>query len=180
MSWMAIKENGRVKFSIRHGSPVPKDKAQEIGEYIDELGKSTEITPLALVKDAQCESSKLHEFFEWDDRKAAYAHRLQQARKIINHFEIEVVDLREEKETTVKAWVSVYPSPQQEDDQNGEDQNRAYVDIVRAMNAPDLRQQVLDTALSRIKRWRREYKMYSEFKPVFAGIDDVEKALGKN
>ena len=41
------------------------------------------ITPQAVLSDAKDPASPLHEHFEWDDSKAAHAHRINQARELI-------------------------------------------------------------------------------------------------
>lgn len=41
------------------------------------------VTPDAVVADARNQKSPLHSYFEWDDTKAAHAHRLTQARALI-------------------------------------------------------------------------------------------------
>lgn len=49
------------------------------------------LTPDAVVKDAKNRNSPLHEHFEWDDTKAAYQYRLDQARELIRKVRVEVV-----------------------------------------------------------------------------------------
>jgi hypothetical protein len=49
------------------------------------------ITPELLVKEAKRSKSPLHPIFEWDDTKAAYNYRLQQARVLLNNIQITVI-----------------------------------------------------------------------------------------
>lgn len=46
------------------------------------------VTPERLVLAATAVTSPIHEIFEWDDDKAAYAHRLWQARQLIRRVRI--------------------------------------------------------------------------------------------
>lgn len=48
-----------------------------------EIAGGGRLTPDAVVEDARDPQSPLHDLFEWDDAKAAYQHRLDQARAII-------------------------------------------------------------------------------------------------
>ena len=75
MMLLPLEENGRCIYRLKPGSPIPVNKAQEIGEYIAAL--SDEITPLALVEDAERAESPLHPFFEWDNTRAGYRWRVQ-------------------------------------------------------------------------------------------------------
>lgn len=52
--------------------------------------KTGRLTPDAVVAHAKDEDSPLHECFEWDDSKAAHAHRLDQARSLITSVKVEV------------------------------------------------------------------------------------------
>jgi hypothetical protein len=55
------------------------------------------LTASAVVEEARDEESPLHESFEWDDSKAAEAHRLFQARDLIRRVEFIVIAGREER-----------------------------------------------------------------------------------
>ncbi len=46
------------------------------------------LTPDAMVEDARSKRSALHPFFEWDDKKAAHAHRIEQARDLISRWRV--------------------------------------------------------------------------------------------
>ena len=57
------------------------------GKYAEALAaittESGELTPGAVVVEAQDPDSDLHDFFEWDDTKAGHKYRLVQARQLI-------------------------------------------------------------------------------------------------
>lgn len=64
-------------------------------QVLRRLTRTGDLSPEHVVEEARSGDSPLHEFFEWDDTKAAHAHRLQQARTLIRSVKIEVtVDAR--------------------------------------------------------------------------------------
>ena len=59
-----------------------KDAIRERLAKLEKSGKGR-LTPDAVLEDAANKTSPLHDQFEWDDTKAAQAHRLVQARRLI-------------------------------------------------------------------------------------------------
>lgn len=49
------------------------------------------LTPNLIIEVAKNPGSILHEFFEWDDKKAGHSHRLQQARNLITSVKVTIV-----------------------------------------------------------------------------------------
>lgn len=72
--------------------------AQAVGERLAEIAEAAEgaLHPRDVVADARRDTSPLHPLFEWDDRKAAVAHRLTQAREVIASIVVHVVGEGEE------------------------------------------------------------------------------------
>lgn len=68
-------------------------EAQVVGERLAAIAADAEGTlrPQDVVADARSAQSPLHPLFEWDDRKAATAHRLHQAKSIIKAIVVEFV-----------------------------------------------------------------------------------------
>lgn len=155
-------------YTVKAGSIIPSSQAQEIGEYIQSLGY---FTPESVVKDARREESPLHPFFEWDDQKAGEQWRLQQARLIVNHFEITVKDSQTDGKTTIRAWHSVNIDVGQPVSQ------RVYVGVAEAMSQEKLRRQVVGNALRELRGWRDRYNTYQEFEPIFTSIQQIETEL---
>lgn len=56
-------------------------------DFIRSLEQDGSITPEEVVTAAASLTSPIHPLFEWDDSKAAHAHRLSQARRVITDFE---------------------------------------------------------------------------------------------
>lgn len=176
---------GRCIYSVKPGSPIPQEDAQEVGEYIEKLETTVEITPHNLLDDARQDTSKLHPYFDWDNLVAGEKWRLQQARQILNHFEVVVVDLRKEEETKVRAWHSVFTTTddvkafemESDNGADGDDEEpksrRAYVNVMRVLDEPDLREQVIDNALREARAWQRRYSTYTELEPIFSAIEEL-------
>ena len=119
-----------------------------------------ELTPHAVVQDAESESSPLHPCFEWDDDKAAHQFRLTQARKLIGSIvvaQIEDKPLGEE----VRAFVHL----------TAEAPRYEAVEVV--MRDVDMRGEVLERARREIALWRARYAAYEEFSTLVAEIDRV-------
>lgn len=72
------------------------------------------LTPDAVVQEAKQLESPLHDCFEWDNKKAAHQHRLDQARGLIRSVKLEIV--RNEKVITSVYWVR---DPEQPPEQQG-------------------------------------------------------------
>jgi hypothetical protein len=69
---------------------IDSKKAAEILEEIaDDDGR---LTPDAVIKAATSPRHPLHDYFEWDDKKAGAAYRLDQARDLIAFVRIEVTE----------------------------------------------------------------------------------------
>jgi hypothetical protein len=82
------------------------DKAdpQKIGEELEKIAGNNQgmLKADAVVDAAKSRKSALHHHFEWDDAKAANAHRLMQARHLVRSISIEDVDTEEETPAFVK------------------------------------------------------------------------------
>lgn len=59
----------------------------EQSDFLLSIDKEGTIAPEEVVAAAAPPTSPIHDLFEWDDSKAAHAHRLSQARKVITDFE---------------------------------------------------------------------------------------------
>jgi hypothetical protein len=59
------------------------------------------ITPEIIVKESENIKSVLHPIFEWDNNKAAFGYRLQQARVLLNNIQLTVLSDGESREIAV-------------------------------------------------------------------------------
>ena len=110
------------------------------------------LTPDAVVEDAAAKTSPLHSYFEWDNKKAAHAFRLDQARELIR---LRSVDLeRPDGGTTrVNAWVNLDPGP---------DGKRGYMPTMDALSDPVRRDLVLNRARQDLNAWVNKYRHLEE------------------
>lgn len=74
----------KIKYKC-NGTLIKKDDIQVIGETLDALtyNNGGKLKPIDVVKEAENSDSVLHDYFEWDNNKAAKEYRLQKARNII-------------------------------------------------------------------------------------------------
>ena len=78
-------------------------KTEVIKQRLEWLASKGPLTPQAVVKDAQKDTSPLHGEFEWDDAKAGYRWRIRQARRLIASVRLTVVN--EERIVSTVAYV---------------------------------------------------------------------------
>jgi len=81
-----------MKYKPRKGARISKKQAQVYGERIDYLMKlrGGELTPNDILNDGKDKNSPFHNYFMWDDTKAATEYRLSQARYLLRSVVIEV------------------------------------------------------------------------------------------
>ena len=158
-------------FKSSYNGVVPKAKAQEYGEYLLRLMKANDdrLTPRFVVEKARSQESPLHEYFEWDNRNAGDLWRLQQARTLLNHIEVEIV-VGEEETKTIRAFLNV------KEDTNGKDS--IYVSIESVANIEDYQNQIIEQALRELVGWKERYKAYKELGLIFGAIEETQKKLG--
>lgn len=122
------------------------------------------LRPTDVVRAARGEGHPLHGRFEWDDTKAARAHRLWQAREMIR---VSVTIL-----PTLAHEVPAYVSFKADRVSKGGGY-RAMSDIVAD---PKLRKVMLAEALTELRVFRERYKLLEDLRPLFGAI---AKALKK-
>ena len=139
-----------------------KVNAQVVGEEIERLEqKNGKVTPAEMVKEAKPKKSPLHNLFEWDDKKAADAYRLQTARQVL--CALYVVNPDRPKE---RAFVNV--------ELRAETRQGTFVNVNAAMTDEITRDIVLQNAISELKAFKNKYKRLSELAKVFEAIDSLE------
>lgn len=135
---------------------------QAVGEALEELRQQCGggLRPVDVVEAARDEASPLHPLFEWDDTRAAQAHREQQARNVIGSLRVTVV---QEPDRHVRMYVSVQ-----------QPKARAYVPIGDLVGDEAARAEVLSDALKGLKQWRRRYAELAELLPdLFEALDEA-------
>jgi hypothetical protein len=118
------------------------------------------LSPEIIVKAAQSKRSVLHLLFEWDDTKAAYNYRIQQARTLLNNIQVTVVTDGESRRIDVYEVTSFKDSYKAIDTFTNED-----IEYVKAGIISDLN--YLKTKL----------KLYKEFDKVLYFIEQAIEVI---
>lgn len=123
---------------------------QRIGEALAAIsaGNEGKLTPEATVNAASDPRHALHPHFEWDDARAAHAHRLDQARAIIRIVRIEDAS----RDENPPAYISV------NEGRSGVSY-RTFKDVL--VNA-DLQSAVLLQAEKDLEAWERRYRQLQD------------------
>lgn len=148
----------------KEGVPLSID-AQLVGDELERIRTrhNGRLSPEWVVHEAKSKRNPLHSLFEWDDNVAAQNWRVDQARGVIRS--VEVVIEATEPAKPVRAFVSVV-----------RDKDRSYTSVAHAMSDPELRRQVLLTALKELEAWRDRYAELVELASVFAAIEEARTA----
>jgi hypothetical protein len=124
-------------------------------------------SPQKIVDAARANDSPLHDAFEWDNKRAAESYRREQARSLVQSFELVF-----ESGRRLPAMVSVRVT-----DEDGK-KRRGYMDTSEAMESADLRTQVLRGALGQLITLQEKYKTLSELSGIFASVGEAAADLG--
>lgn len=81
---------------MKQAKPKEQDKREIIRSELRKMAERDELSPENVVKAARSPNCVFHDYFEWDNSKAAHQHRLYQARKFISQFEITLIVNRTE------------------------------------------------------------------------------------
>jgi hypothetical protein len=157
----------QAEFSIRenYDKLIPKKKAKIYAQALLEIKEKYGILrPSDVVNEAKKHSSPLHNFFEWNEKKAAESFRLWQARYLIGAIEIKV---------------AYHP------EQNGKLFNnvkihnigKAYVTREEVLGNKDFYEQTLKTAYQKFLYYKEQYMHFKELHPIFDAINEVGKKI---
>lgn len=137
-------------------------KAQDAGEYLSRLeNKHGKLTQGLIVEESTPKEAPLHGLFEWDNSKAADEYRKSQAGYILRNLVVVKVAQAEIKgPSEVRAFVNVT-------DKN----NLGYVSIDTALRDCDMRDHLLQSAVSDLKAFRKKYIQLKELTNLIAVID---------
>lgn len=102
-------------YKAKNGSRLSDKKANIYGQAIEEfIEQDGGITPESLTSYAKDKNSVFHDWFEWDNKKAAHQYRLTQAREMLRS--IQIVVQTDQEEVTVRAFHPVVIGDKKEDD----------------------------------------------------------------
>ena len=144
------------------GSHITNEQAQRYGEALHAIEEETggKLTAQAIVENAKEKENPLHDFFEWDNKKAALEYRLEQARRLARSISIDVQD------TPTRAFQFV----------REQDGAESYANAKRVFSTADMRAQVVKRALAELEGWRKRWSQYQEFSKIFAAIEEMKAA----
>lgn len=152
-----------VKYDLRDNAPIDGD-AEKIGAALEEIeDQHGRLEPEVVVAAASDESSPLHDYFTWEDHKAAQKQRKREARKLIRSVVVKTVD-NEEPEGPTRAFVNVQ-------DTDG----RGYESTTVAMRSESKRDQVLRRFREKIHALRTQFGHLEEFAELMQSLSEAEE-----
>jgi hypothetical protein len=155
------------KYSYRRGFNF-KVPAQVVGETLEELAHTGELTSARFLDVSRPEDAPTHNLFEWNDSVAAERYRLQQATVAINSVEVQIVNESTATAISQAAFVNVISKAPA---RTGE-----FAPIDVALSDANMRNALLQNALKELQSFRRKYSQLSELTAVFTEIKKVEQA----
>lgn len=145
-----------------------KDRA--VIETLKQIAEQNDgvLLPEIIVAAARSKKSPLHDYFTWDDSKAAREHRLQQARQLLSVV-VEYVG-SEGHGREQRVFVSLRK------DRAGEG---GYRPLVNVLESPQLRDALLRDVLQEMAFFRQKYAELKELVIVFQAMTTAEQRLKK-
>jgi hypothetical protein len=145
---------------------------QEIGEALKKIADANNglLKPSSVVKAAADKGSRLHQYFEWDDAKAANSYRVSQARAIIRS----VIITRDDENTPpIRAFVSI-----------SNHAGVAYRYSQDVIGSAELERAFLEGAEKRIKDMVSKFQPYPEVfsqgNALIAALKDAKERLNRS
>lgn len=165
------------EYRYKSGRGFPVD-AQTVGVTLDRLqrGYGGRLTPRLIVDEARPKGSVLHPIFEWDDARAAEAHRQQQARQLITSVRIvRYADDDDQSPQLVRCYVNL-ADPFGVD---GEAPAHAYRPLVQVIADEGMRLQLLVQARRDMKTFMTRYMEFQELiEAAQAVMDEIDRLQG--
>lgn len=136
-----------------------KADPQVIGEALASIAERTDGVPdpSHVVNAARDEKSPLHQHFEWDDAKAAHAHRLDQARGLIRLIRVQ----DEETGQIEPAYINISTN-----------EGRSYQPVEKVKRSADLQLALLKQARRELDAWTKRYHTLRELCAEVADVRD--------
>lgn len=135
------------------------------------LGAGGVLLTESVVDAARNPLSPLHDEFEWDDKKAAHAHRLDTARHIIRSVELVIERRPDLPPLRVPAFTNLSMI-----DKETLARSRGYMRTDELLQDPERRATVLRTAMDEATRWASRYKHLEELSAIVSVIDGAKAA----
>lgn len=122
-------------------------------------------TDADVVEAAKVKRHTLHKLFEWDDSKAAHAHRLAQARAVLRS--LRVVYVGSDSKADARAYEVIErkkPTPERP-------ARTLYSSHEEAVRDPASREHLLAEAVKQLMAWRRRFRHLNELDRVLEVVD---------
>jgi hypothetical protein len=164
--WHAIKTKEEVTLAAYKwkSASYVRGSAQEAGEMCERLAADGRLTAKAFLDANRPKEAPLHKAFEWNDRKAAEAYRIHQARHIISC--IVRVDEKTGKPEQVRAYFTL------------ERKDPQYYSTEVILADEDKSALLEKSAMSELAAFQKKYTAIREkLAPVYDAIDVVRMNL---
>jgi hypothetical protein len=135
------------------------------------------VTPELILDDARDEDSPYHGEFTWDDIKAAHAHRMQEARKLLGS--IHVVVKTKKGNVQTRAFVNVAVAVDSDFEGDDPKMQRVYLNINTVKKDADLMSQVIREEIVRLEGVKRRLSAYADLAGISGTISQVIGRLKK-
>jgi hypothetical protein len=152
------------KYKAKPNTSFTDRDAEIIGKFLDKTFPKGNFTPEQIVDLAGDRKSPIHQYFEWDDTKAARLYRIQRARKLIQCLVVQI------QGNSSPAFVNV---------KLAEEDRGKYFQTESCLETPEIWQLVLEKALSELTSWRARYANFKQLKPLYKVIDQTIKPKQK-
>lgn len=157
--------------SVRWKSRFPNAgiEAQKAYKAIEQIRgrKGGKCSADDVVDAAKAKNHVLHNIFEWDDSKAAAAHRRRQAQDLMRALEVTYVD-RPSEPTRAYEVVQKQPASLKQDAPR-----TLYSTYEEAVKDPVSREALIKEAIGSLMSWRRRFALLNEFDKVLGVIDET-------
>jgi hypothetical protein len=131
-----------------------------------------QLTPEAVLRNAQAQTSPIHDYFTWNDTEAGKKLRLLEASMLIRSVKVSVEMHDQDKPLRARAFVNVSSNERDEDDKAGPG---VYVPLNVALKVPDYRDQMLENAARELASFRQKYAILSELSEVFEAANHFQQ-----
>lgn len=151
-------------FKFKPGCRV-KGNAQAVGEALEQIRQDAGgLTAASVVMLSKPKDAPLHNYFDWNDKRAADQFRQHQARHLMASVTVSFRSQDGQTSKPVHAFVAI-----------GEKEDR-YLPIMVAMENPDSRRILLAQAIGELAAFQRKYEVLNELAAVFEAIQQTNKA----
>lgn len=151
----------KTKYTFASGSRLKSSKANVAGRELDRLTKvNGGLTAENVVDSARKRASPLHDFFEWSDSVAAQRYRLEQARHLMRCVVVMYDDTLLKTDRPIRAFIAFETQPESLRDDG------RYVAMHQILTDAELRELLVDEALTEHIRWEKRYAHLKEFAAI--------------